>query len=238
MIRQSRPFIVCLALSIFTLSASGAEPNTVTDAEKADGWKLLFDGKTTTGWTGVGGKPFPAKGWTVIDGALHHAKGGGGGDIVTADAYEDFELSWEWKIGEGGNSGLKYNLPDPSKGVGFEYQLLDDTKHPDAKQHDGTRTTGSLYDVIAPAADKKLNPAGEWNASRVIVKGNRVEQWLNGAKTVEFEMGSDALKAAIAGSKFKSNPAFGVKSKSPILIQDHGDEISLRAMKIRALSAK
>jgi Domain of Unknown Function (DUF1080) len=238
MIRQSRLLLVCLACSIFALSASGAEPNTLTDAEKADGWKLLFDGKTTAGWTGVGGKPFPTKGWTVMDGALHHAKGGGGGDIVTVDAYEDFELSWEWKIGEGGNSGLKYNLPDPLRAVGFEYQLLDDAKHPDARQRGGARTTGSVYDVIAPVADKKLNPPGEWNVSRVIVKGSHVEHWLNGAKTVEFEMGSDVLKAAIAASKFKGNPAFGVKAKSPILIQDHGDEISLRAIKIRPLSAK
>ena len=227
-----------LAVSIFALRAFAAEPNVLTDAEKADGWKLLFDGKTTAGWLALGGKPFPEKGWVVAEGTLHHAKGAGGGDIVTAEAFEDFELTWEWKIGEGGNSGLKYNLPDATKGVGFEYQLLDDTKHPDAKLHDGTRMTGSLYDVIAARADKKLNAPGEWNTSRVIVKGNHVEQWLNGAKTVEFEMGGDALKTAIAASKFKPNAAFGVKTKSPILLQDHGDEISLRSVKIRASVAK
>ena len=227
-----------LAVSLFALPAFTAEPNILTEAEKADGWKLLFDGQTTADWFAIGGKPFPAKGWTVVDGTLHHAKGAGGGDIVTAEAFEDFELTWEWKIGAGGNSGLKYNLPDPAKGVGFEYQLLDDVGHPDAKLHDGTRTTGSLYDVIAARADKKLNPPGEWNASRILVKGNHVEQWLNGAKTVEFEMGSAALKTAIAASKFKTNAAFGVKTKSPILLQDHGDEISLRAVKIRPLTAK
>ena len=199
---------------------------------------MLFDGKSTAGWLSLGGKSFPDKGWTVLDGALHHAKGAGGGDIVTADAFEDFELVWEWKIGDGGNSGLKYNLPDPAKGVGFEYQLLDDTKHPDAKLHDGTRMTASLYDVIAPAADKKLNPAGQWNTSRIIVKGSHVEHWLNGGKTVGFEFGSDALKTAIAASKFKTNAAFGVKTKSPILLQDHGDELSVRDMKIRAFPAK
>ena len=233
-----RRLLALLAVSTFVLPAFAAEPNILTEAEKADGWKLLFDGKTTAGWLSLGGKPFPDKGWTVSDGTLHHAKGAGGGDIVTADSYEDFELTWEWKIDEGGNSGLKYNLPDPAKGVGFEYQLLDDAKHPDANLHDGTRTTGSLYDVMAARADKKLNPPGEWNTSRVIVKGNHVEQWLNGAKTVEFEMGSDALKTAIAASKFKTNAAFGVKTKSPILLQDHGDEISLRAVKISAFAAK
>lgn len=215
-----------------------AEPNTLTDVEKAGGWRLLFDGKTTTGWAALGGKPFPEKGWTVLDGALHHAKGAGGGDIVTTEAFEEFELVWEWKIGEGGNSGLKYNLPDPAKGVGFEYQLLDDAKHPDAKLHDGTRTTGSFYDVIPAAADKKLNAPGEWNASRVLVKGSHVEHWLNGGKTVEFELGGDALKAAIAASKFKTAAGFGVRTKSPILLQDHGDEISVRNVKVRALPAK
>lgn len=227
-----------LALAALSLPAFSADPNVISDAEKADGWKLLFDGKSTDGWQALGGKPFPAKGWTVVDGALHHAKGGGGGDIVTVDSFSDFELTWEWKIGEGGNSGLKYNLPDPAKGVGFEYQLLDDEKHPDAKLHDGTRTSGSLYDVIAAPASKKLNPVGEWNASRIVVKANHAEHWLNGVKTVEFDMGSDTLKTAIAASKFKGNPAFGVKTKSPILLQDHGDEVSIRAMKIRPAAAK
>ena len=227
-----------LAFSLFSMRAFCAEPNALSDAEKADGWKLLFDGKTTEGWTGVGGKAFPEKGWSVAEGALHHAKGGGGGDIVTAEMFEEFELVWEWKIGAGGNSGLKYNLPDAAKGVGFEYQLLDDAKHPDAQLRGGTRTTASLYDVIAAAADKKLHPPGEWNASRVLVKGGRVEHWLNGGKTVEIELGSDALKAAIAVSKFKAAAGFGVRTKSPILLQDHGDEISVRDMKIRALPAK
>ena len=225
-------------LAILCLHASGAEPNTLADSEKSDGWKLLFDGKSSAGWVGLNAKTFPAKGWSIEDGALHHAKGAGGGDIVTTDSFEDFELVWEWKVGEGGNSGLKYNLPVPTKGVGCEYQLLDDAKHPDAKLHDGTRTTGSLYDVLAAPADKKINPAGQWNSSRVLVKGNHVEHWLNGAKTVEFEMSGDELKTAIAASKFKATAGFGMKTKSPILLQDHGDEISVRDMKIRALPAK
>ncbi len=210
-------------------------PNTLTDAEKAAGWKLLFDGTSTEGWAGVGGKPFPKKGWVVEEGTLRHTKGGGGGDVVTADVYENFELSWEWKIATGGNSGLKYNLTDPTKAVGFEFQLLDDENHPDAKAREGRRQTAALYDLIKPAEGKKLNPPGEWNTCRLVVSGNQVEHWLNGAKTVEFVIGSDALKALVATSKYKGIPKFGEKSKSPILLQDHGDEIAFRSMKLRVL---
>lgn len=223
-----------LILSSFAI----AEPNTLTDAEKAAGWKLLFDGKTTDGWVAIGKNTFPDKGWVIEEGTLKHVAKGGGGDIVTKDRFDDFELEWQWRIGEGANSGLKYNLPDPSKGVGCEYQLIDDARHADSKLGGGTRTTGSLYDVIKPADDKKLNPAGEWNTSRVVVKGNHVEQWLNGTKTVEFDFGSDALKAAVAKSKFKNAEGWGVKAKSPILLQDHGDEIALRSIKIKTPSGQ
>ncbi|HET6408348.1 MAG TPA: DUF1080 domain-containing protein, partial [Chthoniobacteraceae bacterium] len=188
---------------------------------------------TTTGWVGLGKEAFPEKGWVVEDGTLKHVAKGGGGDIVTAEHFDDFELEWEWRIAPGANGGLKYNLPDASKAVGCEYQLIDDLQHPDVKAHDGTRTTASLYDVLKPAPDKKLKPVGEWNSSRILVKGNHVEHWLNGTKTVEFEFGSDALKAAIAQSKFKNTSGWGVKTKSPILMQDHGDEVAVRSMKIK-----
>ena len=234
---MSRCFLA-LAFSLIAARAFCAEPNTISDAEKAGGWKLLFDGSTTAGWAGVGGKAFPEKGWSVVDGALHHAKGGGGGDIVTVEAFEDFELVWEWKIGEVGNSGLKYNLPDPAKGVGFEYQMIDDEKHPDGIRGGRLHQTASLYDLIEPAANAKANPVGQWNQSRVVLRGNHVEHWINGVKSVEFELGGDALKAAIAKSKFKSAANFGVKTKSPILLQDHGDEVTVRDIKIRTLPAK
>lgn len=231
-----------LALSFFfaitTALSFAGEPNTLTDAEKAEGWKLLFDGKTTDGWVGIGKPAFPEKGWTVQDGTLFHTKGGGGGDIVTKDNYENFELTWEWKIGAAGNSGLKYNLPNPTKGVGFEYQMLDDENHPDGKKGGRLHQTGSLYDVIEPAEDRKVSPVGEWNSSRIVVKGNKVEQFLNGKKTVEFEMGSAALKELVAKSKFKATAGFGEKTKSPILLQDHGDEVAVRSIKIRVLDAK
>ena len=225
-----------LTLALLAAVSLAAEPNTITEEEKAAGWKLLFDGKTTAGWVGIGKAAFPAIGWTVEDGTLKHTKGGG--DIVTSEQFENFELSWEWKIASGGNSGLKYNLVDPKKAVGFEYQLMDDANHPDGKQGGGTRVTASLYDLLKPAADKKLNATDDWNTSRILVNGNHVEHWLNGAKTVEFEFGGETLKAAIAKSKYKSIAKFGDKTKSPILLQDHGDEIAFRSMKVRILPAK
>lgn len=223
------PLFFVAAASLFAADSA----NTLTDAEKAAGWKLLFDGASTAEWVGLGGKPFPKSGWVVEDGTLRHTKGGG--DIVTAEAYENFELTWEWKIARGGNSGLKYNLIDPKKNVGFEYQLLDDEKHPDARARAGRRQTAALYDLLKAVADKKLNPPGEWNTSRIVVAGNKVEHWLNGVKTVAFEIGSEPLKEAIAGSKYAKIAKFGEKTKSPILLQDHGDEIALRAIKVRVL---
>lgn len=225
-----------LALSLFAPLGHAGEPNTLTEAEKKDGWVLLFDGKTSNGWVNVGKTTFPEKGWVVEDGALKRTDKGG--DIVTTKDYLNFELTWEWNLAEAGNSGLKYNLADPKKNVGFEYQMLDDTKHPDAKVRGRSRQSASLYDLIEPAADKKLNPPGQWNQSRVLVNGNHVEHWLNGAKTVEFEIGSEAMKTAIAGSKYAKIANFGVKAATPILIQDHGDLISIRSMKIRELPAK
>ena len=233
--------LTILSIAFLITDVTAAEPNTLTDAEKTDGWRLLFDGKTTKGWVGIGKTEFPAKGWTVVDGALHHEKGGGGGDIVTAEHFENLELAWEWKIGPAGNSGLKYNLVDPNKAVGFEYQMIDDENHPDGVRGGSLHQTAALYDIIAPSAEGKTNPAGagkanpvgEWNRSRVVLRGNHLEHWINGVKTIEVELGSEALKAAIAKSKFKSVPNFGVKTKSPILLQDHGDEVSVRNIKIR-----
>jgi hypothetical protein len=233
-----RSFFLAAVLTLTALAAFAAEPNTLTAEEKAAGWKLLFDGRTTDGWVGVGKAAFPDKGWSVVDGALFHTKGGGGGDIVTTENYENFELTWEWKIGQVGNSGLKYNLPDPKKGVGFEYQMIDDEHHPDGIKGGRLHQTAGLYDLIEPSADKKVNPVGEWNASQLVVRGNHVEHWLNGGKTVEFEIASDALKELVAKSKYKSVAKFGEKTVSPILLQDHGDEVSVRSIKLRVLDGK
>jgi len=223
-----------LPLLSLVIAAHAAEPNTLTPEEQKAGWKLLFDGKTSEGWKAIGKKEFPAKGWVVEGGELKRAAAGGG-DIVSVDLYDNYELSWEWKIAPGGNSGVKYNLPDPTKGLGFEYQMLDDDKNADGAVPGGTHRTASLYDLIAAPQDKKVVPVGEWNESKIIVKDNKVEQWLNGAKTVEFEMGSEALKALIAKSKYKGIAGFGIKTKTPILLQDHNSVVSFRSIKIHPL---
>lgn len=235
MLRNS---VFAAVITLTGLAAFAAEPNTLSSEEKAAGWKLLFDGTTTDGWVSIGKTAFPERGWSVQDGSLVLAKAAKAGDIVTKDSYENFELTWEWKIGPAGNSGLKYNLPDPKKGVGFEYQMLDDAGHPDGQKGGRSHQTAGLYDLIEPAEGKKVNPVGSWNQSRLVVKGNHVEHWINGGKTVQFEIGSAALKELVAKSKYKNVAGFGEKAKSPILLQDHGDEVSVRSIKLRVLDAK
>lgn len=226
-----RPFAFLLVLATSALAADA--PNTLSKEEQAAGWHLLFDGTDLKGWTSMDGSD-PTPGWHVENGELMltHAPGQKMGDIITTEKYNDFEIVWDWKIAPGGNSGLKYNLPDPTKNVGCEYQLLDDERHPDAKLHDGTRTTAGLYDVIAPSASKLYKPAGEWNQSRIVVKGNHVEHYLNGDLTVSYDFGSDDMKARIAESKFSKTPGWGVKTSSPILLQDHHDDITFRNIKL------
>jgi hypothetical protein len=216
--------------------------NTLSAAEKADGWRLLFDGKTTKGWRGFKQPGFPdGSRWVAQDGALVRTAGKRTGDIVTVDQFDSFDLRWEWKIAPGGNSGLKYLVDEAMSkksddGVGFEYQMLDDDKHPDAKKgKDGNRTAGSLYDLIAPGKNKVLHPPGEWNESRVVIDGNHVEHWLNGAKVLSYERGSPEFKKLIADSKFKDIPGFGEVSKGHILLQDHGNEAAVRNVKIKPL---
>lgn len=220
-------------------------PNTLTPAEKAAGWKLLFDGKTTNGWRGFRREKFPDEGWAIEDGAIKHVAGTGeqsqnGGDIITAGQYDHFELQLEWRMSPGGNSGIKYLIAEDMvksghSGLGFEMQVLDDDRHPDAKKgKDGNRTAGALYDLIAPQ-NKALRPVGQWNQVRLIIQGDHVEHWLNGAKVVEYELGSSKLKALIAESKYKDIPGFGEVRKGHILLQDHGHEVWFRNIKIREL---
>jgi hypothetical protein len=223
--------------------AKAAPLNALTKEEQKAGWKLLFDGQTTKGWRGFHSQEFPAGAWVVEGGVLKKVKGEGelGGDIITLGQYENFEFAIEWRLTPGANSGVKYlvveSLPPTGKsGVSFEYQILDDLKHPDAKMGvAGNRTAGSLYDLIPAAGNKPLKPVGEWNQTRIVKKGNYVEHWLNGMKVVEYELGSPALQAAIAKSKFKDTAEFGKARKGHILIQDHGDEVWYRNIKIREL---
>lgn len=239
--------IICLGGAVAAKTKKQAPVNQLTPAERAAGWKLLFDGSTSRGWRGFHRSDFPAAGWTVKDGCLMHTAGGGeqsqqGGDIITADEFDNFELQLEWRIAPGGNSGVKYLItedmpPTGGSGVGLEMQVLDDDLHPDAKLgRDGNRTAGALYDLIAPQ-NKHLLPVGEFNQARLVVNGNHVEHWLNGARVVEYELGSPRLRALIAESKYKDIKGFAESHKGHILLQDHGNEVCFRNIKIRQLSS-
>ena len=211
-----------------------AQLPTLTKKEIKQGWILLFDGKTTAGWKNYKGGPFPEKGWVIENGVFTTDPAGKGGDIITAEQFSDFELSLDFRITKGANSGIKYFVL-PGTNLGMEYQILDDNVHPDAKLgKNGNRLQGGLYDVIPPKG-KKDKPVGEWNNARIISKGNHVEHWLNGKKVVEFERGSKEFLAYKAESKFKDNANWGTPKQTPILLQDHGDVVSFRNIKIRKL---
>jgi hypothetical protein len=239
-----------LAITL-TVSASGlardaeSVPNSLSAQEKKEGWKLLFDGKTTTGWRGAYKTSFPDRGWEVRDGMLivQPSSGGeaaNGGDIVTVVEYSNFDLKVDFKLTEGANSGIKYFVTEqqpqtPGSAIGLEYQLLDDARHPDAKLGiNGNRTLASLYDLI-PATNKKPNPVGEWNHARIVVRGRHVEHWLNGVKVLEYERGGKEFLAHKAESKFKDRKDFGEASRGHILLQDHGNQVFFRNIKIRVL---
>ena len=217
-------------------------PNTLTREEKSKGWKLLFDGKSMGGWRGAYLDSLPARGWEVRDGMLVvQASGGGeaafGGDIVTLDEFGSFDLRLEFKLTEGANSGIKYFVTEqqprtPGSAKGLEFQLLDDVKHPDAKLGiNGNRTLASLYDLI-PAVNRPTRPIGEWNEARIYVRGKHVEHWLNGTKVLEFERGGDTFLAHKAESKFKDLAGFGEPPRGHILLQDHGNQVFFRNIKI------
>jgi hypothetical protein len=217
--------------------------NSISPAEAADGWKLLWDGKTTNGWRGAKINTFPAQGWNIDNGILKVQKGGGGestngGDIVTVKKYKNFILKVDFKITEGANSGVKYFVnPDLNKGegsaIGCEFQILDDLRHPDAKLGvKGNRTIGSLYDLI-PAIDSKPFNIKEFNTAMIIVKDNHVEHWLNGVKVVEYERNNQMWNALVAYSKYKDWTGFGNATEGNILLQDHGDEVWFKNIKIK-----
>jgi hypothetical protein len=223
--------------------------NQLTDNDKRKGWRLLWDGQTTNGWRGAKLDKFPEKGWEIKDGVLtvlpsDGAESRNGGDIVTEDSFKDFELSIDFKISEGANSGIKYFVDSElNKGegsaIGMEFQVLDDKAHPDAKQgKNGNRTVGSLYDLIRAenkdsSRGKNFKGVGKWNNARIVVKGGHVEHWLNQIKVVKFDRFSQMFKALVEKSKYEKWDNFGRIPEGLILLQDHGDEVSFRSIKIR-----
>ncbi len=219
--------------------------NTISEREAGEGWKLLWDGKTTEGWRGAKLDHFPGKGWSIENGILkvHKSDGGestNGGDIVTTRPYKNFMLKVDFKITEGANSGIKYFVDtNLNKGqgsaIGCEFQILDDKKHPDAKLGvEGNRTLGSLYDLIAAPMDKPFR-SGFFNTAMVIVDGNHVEHWLNGVKIIEYERNNQMWNALVNYSKYKDWQNFGNAEEGLLLLQDHGDEVWFQNIKIKEL---
>ncbi|MCC7340409.1 MAG: DUF1080 domain-containing protein [Bryobacterales bacterium] len=243
--------VLCLflILPLETLSAApwcgteGAVFHPLTALERTNGWVALFDGSNTQAWREFHGAAFPSEGWKVVNGALLHSEGDGrsgraGGDLTTRDVYKNFEFAADWCLEPGGNSGVKYlvveaNSPPASRSAfGLEYQIIDDMAHPDAKQDN--RKTAGVYDVAAPGA-KTLHPAGQWNHLRIVVNQGRVEQWLNGAKVLEFALDSEQFKGWVAGSKYKSDARYGASREGRIVLQEHGSGVAFRNIKVRRL---
>jgi hypothetical protein len=218
--------------------------NELTNREIQDGWKLLFDGKTSIGWMNARSKKFPSGGWEIKDGLLSFnpaTKGtNGGGDIVTVDKYRNFELIIDFVYTKGANGGIKYFVDTETNNgslasIGCEYQVLDDKNHPDAKAGiNGNRTLAGLYDLIAPK-NIRDNGIDKWNRAIIIVNGNKVQHWLNGQMTVEYERGNAKWKELVATSKFKTSPGFGEVTEGRILLQDHGNVVSYKNIKIREI---
>jgi hypothetical protein len=225
-------FIFCALLTALGLHA--AELNTLSDQEKAAGWKLLFNGKDLSGWRQFGKQTPPGRGWKVEDGILKKFPKQPGGDIITEEKFNDYEFSWEWLVKPGANNGVKYLVTEERKNTpGPEYQMIDDKGARDTLTP--KHLTATFYDVLPRQVDTSVKAANEWNSSRIIVKGNHVEHWLNGVKVLAFELGSDEVKAALAKSKFKTAPKYGEKIAGHILLTDHGDEAWFRNLKIREL---
>lgn len=230
-----------LLILLFFSASVFAQDNTLTKKEKEEGWKLVFDGTTTTGWRGYNKQTFPDKGWMIKDGSLSCQKSGGGGDIILDKKLTNFELSLDWKIGEGGNSGIFiYGREQEGKPIYFsapEIQVLDNDRHGDSKAgRDGNHKAGSLYDMI-PANPQNTKPAGEWNHVKIVAENGNIQVWQNDAKVVQFTMGTEEWKKMCADSKFKNWPEFVNNNAKDgyIGLQDHGDEVWFKNIKVKEL---
>lgn len=233
-------FAFGLLLTIICYAPMTHAQNGLTDEEKEEGWKLLFDGESTDQWREYNGDTFPESNWIIEDNTLTFRPGGEGGkDIITREKFENFILKIEWKIAEGGNSGIFYKVMEqPNQAIYWsapEFQLLDNENHPDAEQgENGNRKSASLYDLI-PADPQNANPSEEWNSAKIVVDGSHVEHWQNDTKVLEFELWTPEWYEMIRNSKFREHPEFGDARKGYIGLQDHGNKVSFRNIKIRAL---
>jgi Domain of Unknown Function (DUF1080) len=227
--------ILCIALSMLAQGQKSRD-NELTRKEKKE-WKLLFDGVSLKEWTTVDGKPVPA-GWQIGNGCVTIKKGSKAGDIISAGEYSDFELSIDYNIEPGCNSGVKYFFTNYKIGgnLGMEYQIIDDIAGEDTRQ--ANHLCGSFYDVLAPdESGKKANPPGQWNNMRIVVKGMNVEHWLNGRRILAFTRGSESYLSAVSQSKFsKTSPVFGMVGKGHILLQEHGGQVSFKNIRIKVLT--
>lgn len=225
------------ALAVLILSLPcAAKADALSAEEKADGWVSLFDGNSFNGWRVYLRQGPPTAGWAIERGMLRTVPGVKGDQLITEKQFDDFELRWEWRIAPAGNNGIKYLVTEARpKAPGHEYQMLDDEKHLDALRGDSHKTA-AFYDVLPPAADKPLKPVGEWNASAIVIRGNNVEHWLNGRLVLTYQFDSDALKAALAKSKFKAFDDFGKKASGHIMLTYHNDECWFRNIRIRELN--
>lgn len=222
--------VLAIIATLVSVSHAGLTP-----AERAAGWRMLFDGETLDGWRGYRADAPPAQGWEVEDGTLRVIAQGGGGDIITADQFGDFELSLEFKVSHHANSGIMYRVTEEHGApwmTGPEYQVLDDDR-PEA--NDRLHSVGAVYDLYLPSADKQVRPAGEWNEARIRIREGVVQHFLNGIKIAEYDINSEDWASRIAKSKFRVYEGFGVRPRGHIALQDHGDDVWYRDIKIREL---
>ncbi len=246
--------MIAISLLAAGVMLAGSEHNQLSDEEKLAGWQLLFDGSTSTGWQGFQDTPFPATSWAIEDGTIRTLADNSGGDIVSVSEFENFELVFDWKLVKGGNSGVKYLVQKAWAGPGYrphlspeakrrsmlratgpEYQLLDDSVLNRRRPGWEYSSSGSLYLLYKPADDKPVRAPGEWNTSRILVRGTHGEHWLNGQKILEYEFNSPDFFARVERTKFKRVPGFGFKGPGHIALTHHNHPVWYRNIKIRAV---
>lgn len=240
-----------LLLTVSVACQAREQPQEELQTPESAEWEVLFDGETFDGWRGLGRDSVPGGHWTVEGGAIRKVASGivptapdgqplEGGDLMTLEAYRDFELVFEWKVSPGANSGIKYNVseamstasPPAYAALGFEYQVLDDDLHPDA-QNGPNRTAGALYDLIPPGVEKTLRAVGSFNEGRIVFRNGHGEHWLNGAKVLEYDLDTPAFDSVFGASKYLPVEGFADQRTGHIVLQDHGDDVWFRNIKIR-----